>query len=100
MQPKKEDFSGFRVANVVNAISVRRLGHFTAERLRARRKEFFIKKYSGLCELWASVVNVSSQKIRKSHFYRGPRRELDNSASKPLDFRPFTQRLGARITVR
>ena len=56
--------SGFRVANVVNAISVQGLGHCTAEAwfenlttlreiegLRARSEEFLIKKYSELCEL-------------------------------------------------
>jgi len=37
------------------------LGYCTAEALRARSKEFLIKKYSELCELCASVVNVSSQ---------------------------------------
>jgi hypothetical protein len=46
------------MANVVYAISVQGLGHCTAEALRARSKEFFIKKYSELC---ASVVNASSQ---------------------------------------
>jgi hypothetical protein len=32
----------------------------TAETRRALSKEFRIKKYSELCELWVSVVNASS----------------------------------------
>ena len=31
------------------------------DRLRARSKEFLIKKYSELCELGVSVVNIPSQ---------------------------------------
>jgi hypothetical protein len=60
-------YSGFRVANLANAISVQRHGDFTAEALRARSKEFLIKKYSELCELCASVVNTPSQETRKRH---------------------------------
>jgi hypothetical protein len=33
------------------------LGRFTTEALRARSKEFLMKKYSELCELCVSVVN-------------------------------------------
>ena len=53
--------SGFRMVNPGNAISAQRLGDCTAEALRARSKEFLIKKYSELCELCASVVNIPSQ---------------------------------------
>jgi hypothetical protein len=51
---------------MVNAISVQGLGNCTAEALRARSKEFLIKKFAELCELCASVVNASSQLPRKS----------------------------------
>src|SRR5262249_45564404 len=37
------------------------LGECTAE---TRSKEFLIKRFSELCELWASVVNTSSQETR------------------------------------
>jgi hypothetical protein len=57
--------SGFRVANLAKAISVRRLGDFTAEARRTRSKEFLMNKYSELCELCASVVSTSSQKTGK-----------------------------------
>jgi hypothetical protein len=40
---------------------VQGLRHCTAEALRALSKEFFIKEYSDLGELCASVVNASSQ---------------------------------------
>ena len=77
------------MANMVNAISVQGLGHCTAEAwfenlttltlrltqghgegnrtmreiegLRARSKEFLIKKYSELCDFCTSAVNISSQ---------------------------------------
>ena len=39
-----------------------RLGDCTAEALRPRSREFLIKRFSELCELWASAVNTSSQK--------------------------------------
>ena len=35
----------------------------TAETQRARSKEFLVKKFSDLCELGASAVNLSSQKL-------------------------------------
>jgi hypothetical protein len=38
-----------------------KFGYLTAEALRARRKEFLIKKYSELCDLCSSVVNTLSQ---------------------------------------
>ena len=34
------------------------IGDFTAEALRSRSKEFLLKKYSELCVLCASVVNL------------------------------------------
>jgi hypothetical protein len=37
------------------------LGDYTAEALRPQRKEFLIKKYSELCVLRVSVVNILSQ---------------------------------------
>jgi hypothetical protein len=47
--------------NPGNAISAQGLGHYTAEARRAQSKEFLIKKYFELCELWAFVVNTPSQ---------------------------------------
>jgi hypothetical protein len=38
----------------------------TAETRRTRSKEFLINKFSDLCELCASAVNISSQKIRNN----------------------------------
>jgi hypothetical protein len=35
-------------------------GRLTAEALRARRRAFLIKKYSELCDLCVSVVNIRS----------------------------------------
>jgi len=43
------------------------LGDYTAEALKSQRNEFSIKKYSELCVLRASVVNILSQQIRKNH---------------------------------
>jgi hypothetical protein len=43
-----------------------RLGECTAEALRARSKEFLTKRFSELCELWASVVNNSSKETRNN----------------------------------
>ena len=54
------------MANLGNAISVKGLGDRTAEAQRARSKEFLIKKYSELCELRASAVNILSQETRKN----------------------------------
>jgi hypothetical protein len=34
------------------------LGRLTAEAQRTQRKEFFLKKYSELCELGVSAVNM------------------------------------------
>jgi hypothetical protein len=54
--------SGFRVGK--RGIRVRGeegLGDCTAKALRAQSKEFLIKKYSDLCELCASAVNIPSQ---------------------------------------
>jgi hypothetical protein len=42
------------------------LGDCTAEARRTQSKEFLIEKYSELCELCASVVNVSSQETLNS----------------------------------
>ena len=42
------------------------LGDCTAEALRARSKEFLTKRFSELCELWASVVNNSSKETRNN----------------------------------
>ena len=63
--------SGFSVANLANAISLKGLGDCTAEAQRARSKEFLIKKYSELCELCASAVNIPSQETRKIQIFRG-----------------------------
>ena len=63
------------MVNPGNANSAQGLGDCTAEARpstgsgrgepveprRARSKEFLIKKYSELCELWASVVNTLSR---------------------------------------
>ena len=43
----------------------------TAETRRTRSKEFLIKKFSELCELWASVVNTSSQETRNNPILKG-----------------------------
>ena len=76
--------SGFSVANLANAISLKGLGYctadppkdgsatiFKAEAQRARSKEFLIKKYSELCELCASAVNIPLQETRKNQIFRG-----------------------------
>jgi hypothetical protein len=40
------------------------IGLYTAETQRTRRKKILDKKYSGLCELCASVVNTSTREAR------------------------------------
>jgi len=54
------------MVNPGNVISAYGLGDCTAEARRARSKEFLIKKYSELCELGVSVVNIPSQETRKN----------------------------------
>ena len=51
------------------------LGDCTAEALRARSKEFLTKRFSELCELWASVVNNSSKETRNNPKGRGRKTE-------------------------
>jgi len=41
-------------------------GYLTAEALRTLSKEFLIMKHSELCELCASVVNISSRETQKN----------------------------------
>ncbi len=48
-------------ANAMPVCGEATLGNYTAEARRTRSKEFLIKKYSKLCELCASVVNIISQ---------------------------------------
>jgi hypothetical protein len=74
--------SGYPVANLANAISLKGLGDCTADQpihlrlmrpseqaLGARSKEFLMKKYSELCELRASVVNIPSHETRKNQVF-------------------------------
>ncbi len=76
--------SGFCVANLANAISVQGLGDCTAEARpstgsgrgepveprRTPSKELLIKKFSDLCELCASAVNISSQETRNNRYFK------------------------------
>jgi hypothetical protein len=60
--------SGSRVGSCADAMLGRgdaAFGDYTAEALRSRSKEFWIKNYSDLCELCASVVNTPSQETQK-----------------------------------
>jgi hypothetical protein len=82
MAPLKIGSSGFRMVNPGNVISAYGLGDCTAEARRARSKKFLIKKYSELCELGVSVVNIPSHETRQnlkiwggvaaSHFKQNP----------------------------
>jgi hypothetical protein len=60
------DLQAFVWLTLPTLFSVQRFGDYTTEALRSRCKEFLIKKYSELCELCASVVNILQRKLGSS----------------------------------
>lgn len=77
------------IINLDDPTSAQGLGDYTAEARRARSKEFLTERYSELCELCDSAVNIPHSKPGKTPFIEPINRSISERQRKFLLFMTF-----------